>query len=295
MSNLSHLLPTQWKSQVRQWLDEDTPTFDYGGFVVGETKKEAILLSKQPGVLAGVPFFNQVFKELDEGITIDWKFEEGQWIDPVVHGDGRVVEVARVYGKARLLLLGERPALNMLARACGVATRARKLVELKETNGWNGTIAATRKTTPGFRIVEKYANLVGGADTHRMDLSSMIMLKDNHIWATGSITNAVKQARSVGGFALKIEVECRSEAEADEAIAAGADVVMLDNFDGPGIHSAAASLKQRWSGHRFLVEASGGLTPENVSSYFSPHVDVLSFGSLTQSVPHIDYSLKIAH
>lgn len=129
-----------------------------------------------------------------------------------------------------------------------------------------------------------------------MDLSSMIMLKDNHIWARGSITTAVKEARLVGGFALKIEVECRSEMEADEAIQAGADIIMLDNFDGNGIQSAAKNLKEKWSGkHKFLIEGSGGLTLDNASAYMSSDVDILSFGSITQSVDHIDFSLKISH
>ncbi|KAL2912340.1 nicotinate-nucleotide diphosphorylase (carboxylating) [Polyrhizophydium stewartii] len=287
-SDFSHLLPTNWKKQVASWLDEDTPSFDYGGFVVGETEQTAALYCKAKGVLAGVPFFDEVFAQL--GCRVEWLAREGDEIDP----KGGRVEVARVYGRARHLLLGERPALNMLARASGVATRARALRAIKDQHNWHGVIAATRKTTPGFRIVEKYATLVGGVDTHRMDLSSMIMLKDNHIWATGSITNAVKQARSVGGFALKIEVECRSEAEADEAIQAGADVIMLDNFDGPGIRAAAKSLKDRWRGkHSFLIEGSGGLTESNVAPYFCPDIDILSFGSITQSVPHIDFSLKV--
>lgn len=123
----------------------------------------------------------------------------------------------------------------------------------------------------------------------------MIMLKDNHIWARGSITEAVREARSVGGFALKIEVECGSEAEAVEAILAGADIVMLDNFDGPGIHACANTLKDKYkNSHKFLIEGSGGLTLENATAYMSPHVDILSFGSITQSVPHIDFSLKIS-
>jgi nicotinate-nucleotide pyrophosphorylase (carboxylating) len=124
----------------------------------------------------------------------------------------------------------------------------------------------------------------------------MIMLKDNHIWARGSITKAVNEARSVGGFALKIEVECGNQVEAEEAIIAGADVVMLDNFDGPGIHICAKNLKEKFSGkYSFLIEGSGGLTAENVVDYMAPHVDILSFGSITQSVPHIDFSLKISH
>ncbi|KAH9256744.1 nicotinate-nucleotide diphosphorylase (carboxylating) [Batrachochytrium salamandrivorans] len=244
MSNFSHLLPTNWKTQVSGWLDEDTPSFDYGGFVVGETLQTAALYCKAKGVLAGVPFFDQVFSQL--GCRVEWHYAEGTELDPATTNTGRI-EVARVYGNARHLLLGERPALNMLSRASGIATKARNLKNIKDAHGWHGVIAATRKTTPGFRIVEKYASLVGGVDTHRMDLSSMIMLKDNHIWATGSITNAVKQARSVGGFALKIEVECQSEAEADEAIRAGADIVMLDIFDGAGISCGRTEPKDQRS------------------------------------------------
>lgn len=123
----------------------------------------------------------------------------------------------------------------------------------------------------GFRLVEKYGVLVGGLDTHRMDLSSMVMLKDNHIWAHGSITKAVQSARSVAGFSLKIEVECQSEEEADEAIAAGADVIMLDNFTGEGLKAAAKSLKQRWAQkgvNNFLIESSGGITYETCATYF---------------------------
>ena len=144
------------------------------------------------------------------------------------------------------------------------------MLDLVRGEGYKGVLAGTRKTTPGFRLVEKYGMLVGGIDGHRHDLSSMIMLKDNHIWAKGSITNAVKAARAVGGFALKIEVEVQSETEADEAIEAGADVVMLDNFDGEGLKVAARSLKERWKGKRdVLLESSGGLTEDNVKAYIN--------------------------
>jgi nicotinate-nucleotide pyrophosphorylase (carboxylating) len=122
----------------------------------------------------------------------------------------------------------------------------------------------------------------------------MIMLKDNHIWASGSITTAVKNAKAVGGFALKIEVECQSEVEAEEAILAGADIVMLDNMTPSQIAAASKSLKKKYRGkHFFLIEASGGLTEDNCVEYFCPDVDVLSFGSLTQSVSHVDFSLKV--
>ncbi|KAJ1558512.1 hypothetical protein HK096_011118 [Nowakowskiella sp. JEL0078] len=266
MTDFAHLLPVSWRQSVSAWINEDTPSFDYGGFVVGETEQVGVLYGKAEGVLAGVPFFTEIFKQLD--CRVEWYLKEGESFVPEISG---LKEIAKIHGPARQLLLGERPALNLIARASGIATRARKLRELKDKHGWKGVIAGTRKTTPGFRLVEKYAMLVGGVDTHRMDLSSMIMLKDNHVWATGSITEAVHKARSVGGFALKIEVECRSEIEADQAITAGADVIMLDNYTGATIGPAASSLKQRWSGkYKFLIEGSGGLTEENVSEYFSP-------------------------
>ncbi|KAL7266994.1 nicotinate-nucleotide diphosphorylase (carboxylating) [Rhizina undulata] len=258
--DLSHLLPNNYKQVVAAWLVEDTPSFDYGGFVVGEDEKTATLYGKSAGILAGVPFFNEVFAQL--GCTVEWHYTEGSEITPVA-------KVATVRGPARKLLLGERVALNTLARCSGIATKSHRLLTLVRAAGYTGILAGTRKTTPGFRLVEKYGMLVGGVDQHRYDLSSMIMLKDNHVWAKGSITKAVKAARSVGGFAVKIEVEVQSEAEADEAIAAGADIVMLDNFDGEGMKVAARSLKDRWKavGRQVLLECSGGLTEDNVEGY----------------------------
>lgn len=140
--------------------------------------------------------------------------------------------------------------------------------------------------------------LVGGVDPHRQDLSAMTMLKDNHIVAAGSITNAVRAAKAAGGFAIKVEVECQSFEEADEAIAAGADVVMLDNFSPDGVKVAAAQLKDRWgrgSADRktFQVEVSGGLTEENVEPYVCQDVDIVSTSSIHQGVKHVDFSLKI--
>jgi nicotinate-nucleotide pyrophosphorylase (carboxylating) len=157
-------------------------------------------------------------------------------------------------------------------------------VALARSAGYTGIIAGTRKTTPGFRLVEKYGMLVGGADQHRYDLSAMIMLKDNHVWSTGSITKAVEAAKRVGGFAIKVEVECQSEQEADEAIAAGADVVMLDNFTGEGLKVAAASIKRRWAerGRQVLLECSGGLTEANVKEFVCGDIDIISTSSIHQ-------------
>ncbi|KAI9140524.1 Quinolinate phosphoribosyl transferase [Paraphysoderma sedebokerense] len=279
-----HLLPPSWRTMVTSWLDEDIPSFDYGGFVVGETNEEAILWGKSKGVVAGCPFFEEVFRQVD--CRVEWLVPEGTEFVPVK-------EIAKVHGKSRNILLGERAALNMLARCSGIATRCRRLSNLAKEHGYKGIVAGTRKTTPGFRIVEKYGMLVGGVDTHRMDLSSMIMLKDNHIWSTGSITTAIKKARSVGGFALKIEVECRSEAEANEAIEAGADIVMLDNFSPADLKKVSKSLKERYGRKGFLLEASGGITEDTIVNYFCEDIDILSLGSVTQSVPHVDFSLKI--
>jgi len=218
---------------------------------------------------------------------VEWHVQEGAVVEIP---QGRV-QVAHVTGPACRLLLGERVALNLMARASGIATRARQVHDMAKKAGWHGTVAGTRKTTPGFRLVEKYALVVGGADTHRYDLSSMIMLKDNHVSSTGSITSAVKKARSVGGFSIKIEVECQNLAEAEEAIAAGADIVMLDNHKPPQLKASAKILKEKYP--HIIVEGSGGVTVQTLEEYFSPHVDVVSMGSLTQGVPHIDFSLNI--
>lgn len=220
------------------------------------------------GILAGVPFFNEVFTQLD--CTVEWIFTEGESLVPAQGPGGSRVHIATVRGPARAILLGERLALNLLARASGIATASNRLLTLLRTHGYTGVLAGTRKSTPGFRIVEKYAMLVGGVDQHRYDLSSMVMLKDNHIWSVGSITSAVRAARSVIGFSGKIEVEVGSEAEAEEAAYAGADVVMLDNFSADDVKVAAARLKAKWAIQgktNVLLECSGGLNEGNVKEY----------------------------
>ncbi|KAJ8416029.1 hypothetical protein AAFF_G00380510 [Aldrovandia affinis] len=245
----------------------------------------ATLLCKSPGsVLGGCPFFTAVFSEL--GCTVDWIYTEGQTL-----GVESVTQAAVVRGPARCVLLGERPALNCLARASGIATRCQQVLDMARTARWEGQLAGTRKTTPGFRLVEKYAMLVGGISMHRHDLSGMVMLKDNHVWASGSITQAVRDARSVCGFSSKIEVECRNDVEAQEAARAGADIIMLDNYTPQLLHTAALSLKQQFPS--VLIEASGGVTLLSLPLYFSPHVDIISLGCITQGCPTVDFSLKV--
>jgi len=286
---MESLLGLSWdSSQVIYWLKEDLPSFDYGGFVVGNKIDEAILYMKTSGIVAGEPFVTAIFKEL--GCSVEWKIYEGSFVS--LEKETRK-EVAIVRGEARKLLAGERTALNVLARCSGIATLAKRVNQIALNSNFKGKIAGTRKTTPGFRIVEKYALLIGGCDTHRMDLSSMIMLKDNHIWSTGSIKNAVSKARSVGGFSLKIEVECQSQEEAEEAINAGADVIMLDNFSPEKLKATAKILKLAHP--HILIEASGGVILETLKDYFSDDIDIISMGNLTQGVSHIDFSLKIKH
>ncbi|KAK2815605.1 hypothetical protein Q5P01_026072 [Channa striata] len=281
-----HSIPPHALTRLaREWLTEDTPNFDAAGVCVGSQEVEARLLCKTPqSVLAGSPFFTAVFAEV--GCSVDWIFEEGNKIGP-----DDVMLTAVVRGPARCLLLGERPALNCLARASGIATRCSQLQAIAALEGWHGEVAGTRKTTPGFRLVEKYAMLIGGVSMHRHDLSGMVMLKDNHIWASGSIKEAVKAARSVCGFSSKIEVECCSADEGREAARAGADIVMLDNFQPQELHVAARVLKEEFP--TVLIEASGGVTPENLATFFSPHVDIISLGCITQGCPVVDFSLKV--
>ena len=221
-TNFEHLLPkAQLEATIRGWIHDDMPGFDVGGFVVGDTHKQAKLFLKSPGIFAGKPFCQAVFDVL--GCTVVWsdEFKEGDFIDA---GGQKNICLAIVSGPVHKLLQGERTALNTLSRCSGVATLSHIAVKQAQSLGWKGHVAGTRKTTPGFRTVEKYGLLVGGAATHRLDLSQMVMLKDNHIWATGSITNAVLKAKISAGFSQKIEVECQSLEEAIEAASAGADV-----------------------------------------------------------------------
>ncbi|EGW35181.1 nicotinate-nucleotide pyrophosphorylase [Spathaspora passalidarum NRRL Y-27907] len=296
MSHYANLLPVsgKWKSDITDYLSEDVPSFDFGGFVVGDKPETGSLYMKAPGLICGIPFAAEVFHQTQLKVT--WHHHEGEYVtkEQLAQAGGKIV-VATVEGAASNILLAERTALNLLARASGVATQSYITKKLADESGYTGIIAGTRKTTPGLRQVEKYAMLVGGVDTHRYDLSSMVMLKDNHITSTGSITNAVAKARSVCGFAVKVEVEVSSEQDAKEAIDAGADVIMLDNFTGDELRKVAQSLKTHYKGTqtKFLLECSGGLTLQNLSNYLCNDIDIYSTSSIHQGTGIIDFSLKI--
>ncbi len=279
-----HILPPHCKELVQSWLREDIPAFDCAAIVVGDKPETAVLLCKSAGVLCGRPFFDLIFSEL--GCKVEWTVEEGAVLSPEP-----VEEVAWVTGPACRLLQGERTALNVLTRASGIASYARELKGEVKKLDWQGEVAGTRKCTPGFRMVEKYALLIGGISTHRYDLSQMVMLKDNHIWAAGGVAEAVGKARSVGGFSIKIEVECRSIEEAREAAKAGAEIVMLDNFEPAALEKASAVLKAEYPS--LTIEASGGIRKETLSRYCLPSVDVVSLSKTTQGYGCVNFSLKL--
>ncbi|ODQ82144.1 hypothetical protein BABINDRAFT_165632 [Babjeviella inositovora NRRL Y-12698] len=296
----ANLLPVngRWATQVHEWLQEDVPSFDYGGYVVGDAVKSATLLMKSSEcILSGVPFAAEVFRLC--GLEVEWLFTEGEYLT-TANSDVKKLAVARVTGPVKNLLIAERTALNILSRSSGIATQSYKTLSKARSleHNYQGIIAGTRKTTPGFRILEKYSMLVGGVDQHRYDLSSMIMLKDNHIWACdGRIAHAISKAREVGGFAVKIEIEVSNEADAEEAIENGADIIMLDNFSTEELKQVGKRLKTKYeqSGLNFLLECSGGLNINNLGDYLSNDIDIYSTSSIHQGTGVIDFSLKVDH
>ncbi|ODV60356.1 nicotinate-nucleotide diphosphorylase (carboxylating) [Ascoidea rubescens DSM 1968] len=290
-----HLLPIngKWKQDITDWLSEDVASFDYGGYVVGEALTDATLYCKQNALISGLPFVKEVFNQC--GIqNIKWYYKDGDYIN--LNKEGKVI-VAEIHDTpVRNILLAERLSLNILSRCSGIATKSFITITKARESGYKGIIAGTRKTTPGLRLLEKYSMLVGGCDTHRYDLSSMIMLKDNHIWSFGSITKAVQAAKKAGGFTVKIEVEVQSEEEANEAIEAGADVIMLDNFTPNELKIAATNIRNKWnnvSNKSFLLECSGGLTLENIKDFLSNEIDIYSTSSIHQGCGIVDFSLKV--
>lgn len=278
----------QLEELARRYLREDTPSFDVSGFVAGEENTKATIFFKSAGVVAGIPFAQAVIDAA--GCFVVWHCEEGVELTPNQE-KGEKISVGTVSGRACDVLLAERTVLNILSRASGVATQAREMKAIADVHKWLGTVAGTRKVTPGFRMVEKYALVVGGVAPHRYDLSQMIMLKDNHINVTGSITNAVLKAKAAAGFSTKIEVECQNVDEAKEAATAGADVVMLDNYTPQQIEKDSAELKAQFP--HLLIEASGGITRESIGHYMLNTVDVISQGCLTHGYSCVDVSMKI--
>lgn len=239
---------------------------------------QAEILQKAPGVLCGLPVVSAVFAMLDPRVQVVAAAEEGSW------GERRVV--ARLEGPARAILTGERTALNFLQRLSGVATMSRRAAQAVEGTG--ATVLDTRKTTPGHRVLEKYAVRVGGCHNHRAGLDDAVLIKDNHIRAAGGITAAVRAAQARVGPAQLVEVEVTNPSELDEALASGAELILLDNHTPEQLRAAVAQV-----GGRARLEASGGITLANLSEIARTGVDYISLGALTHSAGAIDFSLEV--
>jgi nicotinate-nucleotide pyrophosphorylase (carboxylating) len=242
---------------------------------------KAVIVQKQPGVLCGLPVARLVFAMLDPRVKVEALVEEGSW------GDKR--DVARITGPARAILTGERTALNFMQRLSGVATMSRRAAVAVE--GTETIVLDTRKTTPGHRSLEKYAVRVGGhghVRNHRAGLDDAVLIKDNHIRAAGGIGAAIEGARKRVGPAQRIEVEVTNPFELEEALRAGADMVLLDNHTLDGLRAAV----QQAAG-RAKLEASGGITLDNLAEIARTGVDYVSLGALTHSAGSIDFSLEV--
>ncbi len=263
------------RSQVERWLREDLGHHDVTNDVPGETTGR--LVAKADGVAAGLDAAAAVFEYLDVEVS-----EQGDAGTPVVAGD----VLLRVEGEASDVLRGERAAVNVAAHASGVATRTRRAVDAAREVSDDVRVAGTRKTTPGLRGVEKRAIAAGGGDTHRLDLSHMVMVKDNHIEELG-LETAVERFRERASFATKIEVEVEEPPDARRAVDAGADIVLLDNMTPAETARAVEAIDGD-----ALAEASGGITIDDVPDYAATGVDVVSLGSLTHSAPALDLSFR---
>ncbi len=248
--------------------------------VTPEGQASATLWSKDVGVLAGEEVFAAVFHAVDPGTTVEFALHDGAGLD-----QGR--RVATVRGSALSLLSAERTGLNFISFLSGIATATRALVALSHASG-KAVVLDTRKTLPGWRALSKYAVTVGGGRNHRQGLYDMILIKDNHVDSAGSIAEAVGRVRARWGNRFTIEVECRNGAEVADALAAGADIIMLDNMEAPAIGEEVRRI-----GGRARVEASGNMTPARIPAVSAAGVDFISVGSITHSVRSFDFSLKM--
>lgn len=268
---------------IEEALREDISSEDV---TTNSVMKEAVqgeveLLCKQDGIVAGLDVFERVFYLLDANTNVEFFCKDGEEVK-----NGQLM--AKVTGDIRVLLSGERVALNYLQRMSGIATYTKSVAKLLE--GTKTKLLDTRKTTPNMRIFEKYAVRVGGGYNHRYNLSDGVLLKDNHIGAAGSVTKAVQMAKEYAPFVRKIEVEVENLEMVKEAVEAGADIIMLDNMSPEDMKRAIELIDGRAE-----TECSGNVTKENIGNVTAVGVDYISSGALTHSAPILDISLKNLH
>ena len=266
---------------IEQALLEDIHTGDITTLAVvpGTRPASARLIAKEPLVMAGIATAARVFTILDSGIRFDACINDG-----ATAAAGTVL--ATIHGEASKLLMGERVALNLLQRMCGIATLTASFVDA--VAGTKARIVDTRKTTPGLRQLEKYAVRIGGGINHRTGLYDGVLIKENHIAAAGGITEAIRRARAYIPHTLKIEIETENLPQVDEALAAGADIIMLDNMSLDDMRTAVGTINGR-----ALVEASGGVNLERVRAIAETGVDIISVGALTHSPRAMDISMLL--
>lgn len=265
---------------IQAALREDMPDGDITSenIIPSDSRSEAVFLSREEGIMAGIEVAKRVFEIIDPRVSFEMNCRDGQ---PFRKG----TVLAKVQGTSVSLLKGERTALNFLQRLSGIATTTRQFVEALV--GTKTKILDTRKTTPGMRILEKYAVRMGGGQNHRLNLSEMVMIKDNHLLLVASIKEAVQMAREKVNPGIKIEVEVTNLAQAQEAVSAGADMIMLDNMP-----LAKMKTVVDWVQGRVPVEVSGNVRLEEVRSIASLGVDFISVGSLTHSYKSLDIALE---
>jgi nicotinate-nucleotide pyrophosphorylase (carboxylating) len=254
--------------------------------VLPETRAEGAVKAKEPLVLCGVDVFRRVFERLDPSVELDVLAKDG---DEIANG----TFVIKARGRAHSLLIGERPALNFLMRLSGIATQARAWS--KVLAGTSTRVIDTRKTTPGWRALEKHAVKVGGGGNHRMGLFDGVLIKDNHIEAAGGISAAVTRARATGHHLTKIEVEAGTLAHVDECLAIGADAILLDNMDDALLTQAVQKIRahETLTGRKVTIEASGNMTVERLPRVAATGVDLVSMGALTHQAKSVDLSMKL--
>ncbi|MHC1624509.1 MAG: carboxylating nicotinate-nucleotide diphosphorylase [Methermicoccaceae archaeon] len=268
--------------EIERFLEEDVGwTEELLNIVEGEATAKVIF--REAGVLAGATEAKSLFEYL--GLNVTHLQQEGKWVKK----DDAVLEVT---GDAAMILKGERVALNLIGRMSGIATYTRRCVEKLESMNSHTKVACTRKTTPGFRKFEKKAVVLGGGDTHRFNQSDAVIVKDNHIKLLG-IDEAVRKARKVAGFMRKVEVEVENLEECAVAAREGVDVLMFDNMSPHAIERCKDYLDSEGLLNGILLEASGGITYENLGEYANLGLDFVSMGSIVHSAPFLDVSLEI--
>ncbi|WP_430461706.1 carboxylating nicotinate-nucleotide diphosphorylase [Thalassolituus sp. LLYu03] len=268
---------------VQRALEEDVGSGDITAQLIPATQQaKARIITRERAIIAGVAWVNEVFRQLDPAVNVVWRVREGEWVRP----DQVLFELQ---GSARSLLTGERCALNFLQTLSGTATRCRHYAD--RVAGTGVKLLDTRKTIPGLRLAQKYAVSVGGCFNHRIGLYDAFLIKENHIMAAGGISAAVQQAHQIAP-GKPVEVEVENTTQLNEAIDAGADIIMLDNFTPESMIAAVQQARQR-SGGRVKLEASGGITNDTLLDYARTGVDFISIGALTKDCKAIDLSMRL--